>query len=124
MCCNRYLYCTVSVHLTKHPSSNHFFNSSWLMSTYVSYQLESCFMSMSLVHPLPQRWDDYLLPPFMSIGVPSLKSQFLHTVSPVKKTVDTVKNLPRFQMAASNTSHQMLRCQAVLNKRLLPEIVL
>ena len=34
------------------------------------------------------------------------------------------KNIARSQMAASNTFHQLLRCQVVLNNGLLSEIVL
>ena len=34
------------------------------------------------------------------------------------------KNIARSQMAASNTSHRLSRCQVFLNKRLLSEIIL
>ena len=35
-----------------------------------------------------------------------------------KKNQQMVKNIARSQMAVSNTSHRLLRCQVVLNKRL------
>ena len=42
----------------------------------------------------------------------------------MRRTAVNNINIARTQMAASNTSHRLSRCQVVLNKRLLSEIVL
>ena len=53
----------------------------------------------------------------------SLVTNLTLVCHPIKR-VGVKPNIGRSQMAASNTSHQLLRCQVALNKRLLSEIVL